>query len=128
MSRILIIEDQQLLCQLYRSALANNKHQVALTYTGEDGVAEALRDRPDLVIMDLNLPGISGEETAVALRKLDMLPEIPVIIATALGEEARPIADSVNAAALLAKPFHLNVLTSEVEKALGRLVPVALPA
>ena len=67
MSRSLVIEDQNLLSQLYRSALAIAKHTVVMADNGEDGVAEALREKPDLVILDLNLPGISGSEVATAL-------------------------------------------------------------
>ena len=119
MSRILVIEDQKLLAQLYRSALAIGKHTVVLAQNGEDGVAEALREKPDLVILDLSLPGISGAEVAGALGKLGFLPETPLIIATALGEEARPIADSFKAAALLPKPFHLDTLLAAVESALS---------
>lgn len=126
MSRILVIEDQKLLSQLYRSALATANHTVVLAYTGEDGVAEALREKPDLVILDMNLPGISGIEAASALNKLGIIPLTPMIIATAQGEEARQISDSFGAVALLPKPFHLNVLLAEVEAALSRVNQAAV--
>ena len=119
MSKILIIEDEKLLCQLYGSVLGNAKHKVALTYNGEDGIASALNDRPDLVIMDLNLPGLSGAEAAGQLRKCGILPATPMIVATALGEEARSIANSLDAVALLPKPFHLKTLLAVVENALA---------
>ena len=119
MSRILVIEDQKLLSQLYRSALATANHTVVLTSTGEDGVAEALRERPDLVILDMNLPGISGVEAASALEKLGIIPQTPLIIATAQGEDARSIANTYSAVALLPKPFHLNTLLAEVDAALS---------
>lgn len=119
MSRILVIEDQKLLSQLYRSALATANHTVVLAYTGEDGVAEALREKPDLVILDMNLPGIVGDETATALEKLGIIPQTPLIIASAQGEEARHVADRFRAVALLPKPFPLNTLLAEVEKALS---------
>jgi DNA-binding response OmpR family regulator len=71
-----------------------------------------------LIILDLSLPGISGVETAGALQKLGFLPQTPLIIATALGEDARPILDSFALAALLSKPFKISVLLAEVEAAL----------
>lgn len=118
MARVLVIEDQKLLSQLYRSVLATANHTVILAHTGEDGVAEALRAKPDLIILDLSLPGISGVETAGALQKLGFLPQTPLIIATALGEDARPILDSFALAALLSKPFKISALLAEVEAAL----------
>jgi DNA-binding response OmpR family regulator len=118
MAKILVIEDQKLLCQLYGSVLSKARHDVVLTYTGEEAVAEALRDRPDLVIMDLKLPGISGAEVTCQLREFGVLPATPLIIATALGEEAQPIARSLNAAALLPKPFHIDSMIAAVQQAL----------
>jgi DNA-binding response OmpR family regulator len=118
MAKILVIEDQKLLCQLYGSVLSKARHDVVLTYTGEEGLAEALRDRPDLVIMDLKLPGISGYEVAHQLQESGILPATPLIIATALGEEAQPLAQSFNAAALLPKPFHINSMMAAVQEAL----------
>jgi DNA-binding response OmpR family regulator len=119
MARVLVIEDQKLLSQLYRSALATANHTVVLAHSGEDGVAEALRAKPDLIILDLSLPGISGVETADALQKLGFLPRTPLIIATALGEDARSILDSFALAALLPKPFKIRALLAEVEAALN---------
>ena len=119
MAKILVIEDHDLLRQLYGSALSEEKHEVMLACSGEGGVALALRERPDLVIMDLMLPGISGAEVAEQLRQSGVLPQTPLIIATSLGKEARSLADSLNAA-LLPKPFHLNQMMSEVNRALSR--------
>ena len=118
MAKILVIEDQKMLCLLYGSALTHTKHQVALAYTGEEGIQEALRERPDLVIMDLKLPGLSGPEVAHQLSDRGIFPSAPLIIATSLGEEAGPIAESLNAVALMHKPFHLGTMLAEVEKAL----------
>jgi two-component system, OmpR family, phosphate regulon response regulator PhoB len=119
MAKILIVEDQKLLCQLYGSVLSKARHDVVLTYTGEEAVEEALRDRPDLVIMDLKLPGISGVEVARKLLDSGILPAAPLIIATALGEEAQPIAQSFNAKALLPKPFHIDSMIAAVQQALA---------
>ena len=128
MARILIIEDQKLLCQLYGSALAKTQHQVVLAYTGEEAVEEASRQHPDLVIMDLRLPGISGVEVARQLEMKGILPGTPLIIATAFGEEARTLAQTLQARALLPKPFHLKVMLAEVEKALAGQPRPALAA
>ena len=119
MSRIPVIENQKLLSQLCRSALTAAKHTVVMAVNGEDGVAEALRAKPDQVILDLNLPGISGSEVANAQEKLGVLPETPLIIATALDEGARSTADTFGAVALLPKSFHLNTLLAQVDPELS---------
>ena len=90
--------------QLYRSALATAKHTVLMTDNGEDGIAEALREKPDLVILDLNMTCISGTEVANALEKLGVLPATPLIIATALDKGVRSTADTFGTVALLPSP------------------------
>jgi len=119
MSRIPVIGDQKLLSQLYRSPLAAAKHTVVMADNGEDGVAEALREKPDQVILDLNLPGIFGSEVANAQETLGVLPETPLVIATALDEGARSTADTFGAVALLPKSFHLNTLLAQVDPELS---------
>ena len=92
-SKILIIEDELPICQIYSAALcqANPHYDVTLAYTGEEGVEAAIRERPDLVILDLSLPGISGVEVTEKLGEAGMLPDVPLIIASGLGNVASDI-------------------------------------
>ena len=115
--KLLIIEDEKPLCQVYSAALCQSHPylEVVLAYNGEEGIKAALRERPHLVILDLALPGISGIEVALKLREAGILPEVPLIIVSGLGDEARVIAQSVGATAFLAKPFELGALVSAVE-------------
>ncbi len=120
MARILIIEDQEPLCNLYSSVLTKFNHQPVLATSGEAGIAMALRDRPDLIILDLLLPGIPGIEVATRLREAGVLPEIPLIVTTALDQaDAATIAESLGAAAVLNKPFGINSILDSVNLALG---------
>ena len=64
MARILIIEDQKALCELYLIGLAQTGHEIVFAHTGEDGIDQVLTNRPDLIILDLGLPRISGSEVA----------------------------------------------------------------
>ncbi len=117
MLKILIIEDEKPVCQVYSAALcqADPRLEVVLAYNGEEGIEAALRERPDLVILDLTLPGISGTEVAQKLQEAGILPEVPLIIVSGLGQEAQVIAQSLGATAFLAKPFELSALVSAVE-------------
>ncbi len=120
MAHILIIEDQEPLGVLYKSVLRKYNHETTLTTTGEAGIEAALRDKPDLVILDLLLPGIPGIEVARRLQESGILPGVPLIITTALDQlDAQAIADSLNATAVLSKPFNIDSILSTVNGALA---------
>ena len=129
MAKILIIEDQAALCRLYRSVLGRLGHEVAVAQTGEAGVAAAERVGPDLVIVDLMLPGISGVDVARELGQRGILPAAPLIITTALGDDhARAIATSLGVASVLVKPFDIDVMLDLVHGALPGSVRRSSPA
>ncbi len=120
MAHILIIEDQEPLRVLYESVLRKYNNETTFTTTGEAGIEAALRDKPDLVILDLLLPGIPGIEVARRLQESGILPDVPLIITTALDElDAQSIADSLNATAVLNKPFNIESILSTVNGALA---------
>jgi len=114
--KVLIIEGEKPLCQMYSAALcqADPRLEVVLAYNGEEGIEAALRERPQLVILDLALPKISGIEVAQNLREAGILPEVPLIIVSGMGYEAQVIAQSLGATAFLAKPFELSAMVSAV--------------
>ena len=109
MAKILIIEDQEPLCNLYRTVLRTFNHDIEFATTGAAGVEAAQADRPDLIVLDLLLPEMPGTEVAEKLQELGILPDVPLIITTALDEmEAQVIAESLGAAAVLNKPFSVT--------------------
>lgn len=130
MAKILIIEDQEPLSGLYKSVLRQFDHQTTFVATGEAGVEAARHERPDLIILDLLLPEMSGPDVAQKLLDLGILPGVPLIITTALDEmDARTVAASLNAVAVLNKPFSLDSIISTVDQALrSHAGQKALPA
>ena len=119
MANILVIEDNNSLCRPYQSILGRLGHEVTLAQTGEAGVAAAAQQRPDLVIMDLILPEMSGAEVALKLQG-GAIPAAPLIITTALGSsQARALTASLGAAGLLVKPFDINTLLTLVNDTLS---------
>ena len=106
---------------MYSAALcqANPFYDIVLAYTGEEGVDSAIRDCPDLVIIDLLLPGISGVEVIEKLKEEGILRGVPLIIASGQGNEASRIAEQLHATAFLAKPFPESALLSAVQNALS---------
>ena len=119
MAKILVIEDHFTLGKLYQTVLGRNGHDVILAQDGETGVAAAALARPDLVIIDLVLPGMSGQQAAIKLLEAGTFPDTPLIITTALNEgDARTVADSLGAASVLVKPFDIDQMLASVQGAL----------
>jgi two-component system cell cycle response regulator DivK len=80
---ILVVEDNRLNMKLVRDVLDHAGYAVVEAGTGEDGVALALAGRPDLILMDLQLPGIDGTEALRRIRRATTGPAVPVVAVTA---------------------------------------------
>src|SRR6516164_525040 len=80
---ILVVEDNERNLKLLRDVLEYAGYDVRAARTGEDGVALAVKEPPDLVLMDLQLPGIDGTEALRRLRKNPRTADIPVVAVTA---------------------------------------------
>lgn len=90
MTTILIIEDDQVISQMYRMKFESNGFTVHVANNGQDGIKAAEQNRPDLILLDMQMPGMSGDEALSEIRKHDWGKNIPVIILTNLGEEEAP--------------------------------------
>jgi DNA-binding response OmpR family regulator len=116
--RILIIEDETELARHINRALTRHGHVAATKHDGIEGLRAALSDPPDLVVLDLNLPGLDGLEVLARLRQASCPAR--VIILTARGQvEDRVKGLKAGADDYLAKPFSLEELMARVE-AMGR--------
>ena len=119
MPKILIIEDQAILSQLYKTVLERHGYDVVLAATGEAGIEAALQTSPDLVILDLVLPGMSGAQVARSLREDGILKKAPLIVTTGLGEEdAAQTVGSLGISQLLTKPFDIDSMLTAIKSAL----------
>ena len=122
MAKILIIEDHHSLGLLYQRVLGSTGHDVTVAPTGQDGVAAAENNKPDLVFLDLMLPDMKGSEVVQQLIKVGALPDSPLVITTALGEsQAKALAPSLGAAAVLIKPFDIKAVVDLVDSLLPTL-------
>jgi len=116
--RILVIEDEAQLARHIVRALDRHGHLATATHDGSDGLQRALADPPDLIVLDLNLPGLDGMSVLARLREASSPAR--VLILTARGEvEHRVKGLKAGADDYLAKPFSLDELVARVE-ALGR--------
>ena len=125
MPLILIIEDHAALARLYQTVLEGTDYRVALAADGEAGIEAARREHPDLVILDLVLPGMSGTQVARQLYQEGIFPNTPLIITSGLdAEETGRIGESLNASAVLVKPFDLGAMRAAIREALDSRNPV----
>lgn len=123
MARILLVEDEVELAALIREALEQAGHHVLLAFDGPSGLLLARQENPDLIILDLRLPGIDGLDVLRALRR-ELL--VPVLILTARGTEFdRVLGLELGADDYVVKPFSLRELVARVRALLRRLEIVA---
>ncbi len=123
MARILLIEDEVELARHVRSALEEAGHVVLQAFDGPGGLRRALEERPDLVVLDLMLPGLDGYDVLRALRRVSM---VPVLVLTARGGELdRVLGLELGADDYVVKPFSLRELVARVRALLRRVEAVA---
>jgi len=115
---ILLVDDEQKVCELLRVYLERSGYNVACLQQGNEVLDEVERRNPDLVLLDLNLPGVDGLEVCRALRKLS---DIPIIMLTARDEEAdRIVGLELGADDYVTKPFSPRELVARVKAVLRR--------
>ncbi|WP_029114392.1 response regulator [Mycobacterium sp. URHB0044] len=114
--RILVVEDNPLNLKLVRDVLQFAGYDVVAAQSGEEGLLVAETDPPDLVLMDLQLPGIDGVETLNRLRQGTIGPDVPVIAVTAFAmTQDRNRASLAGFDGYLEKPISVGALPGQVE-------------
>ena len=118
MAQILIVDDDHQLRQSFERLLAAEGYAVRTASTGEAGVEMVRENLPDLVVMDVRMPGISGLEAYAAMREIE--PRLPVIIMTAHGTTETAIeATRMGAFDYVLKPFEIPDILKLIEKGLS---------
>jgi len=121
MTRILVVEDEQDLQQVLEYNLRQAGHEVTVTKLGNEGVKLAREQRPDLVLLDLMLPDISGTEVCKQLKEHPTTRTTPVIMLTARGEEIdRVVGFELGADDYVVKPFSVRELLLRIQAILRR--------
>ncbi len=120
MSLVLIVEDNDKNLKLVRDVLQAKGYQTLEAGTGEDGIRLAQERHPDLVLMDIRLPGMNGIQALAALRADPGTRNIPVIAVTAsvMQQDRKQITDA-GFDGYVGKPIALHELLDAVAKAIG---------
>lgn len=117
--KILAVDDEEDICELIRFNLEKNGYKVFIAESGEKALEKALSILPDLIILDLMLPGIDGLEVAKKLKADAATQSIPIIMLTAKGEEADIVIGlEIGADDYIVKPFSPRVLAARIKAVL----------
>ena len=121
MSKILIVEDDPDIRELLRFNLEKAGYTLFLAEDGEKALTLARKHSPDIILLDLMLPGVDGLEVCRTLKKDPELQRIPVIMVTAKGEEMdRVVGLELGADDYVVKPFSLREVVLRIRKILDR--------
>lgn len=116
---ILIVEDDEDLHVLYGLYLQSMDIEILRAYNGAEALEILERQKPDLIILDLIMPVMDGEEFFVKLRREKQIHDIPVIIASVNDKIPERLFSLGNLQTVLKKPFTVEKLTGEIEKILS---------
>jgi len=112
---VLVVDDERDLVDILAFNLRREQYEVAVAYDGEKALEAARRDPPDLMILDLMLPGIGGLEVCRRLRAEPRTAKVPVIMLTAKGEETDAVVGLAQGADdYVRKPFGVKELMARV--------------
>jgi two-component system, cell cycle response regulator DivK len=114
---ILYVEDNEFNLKIVRQLLSRTSYRLIEAVDGEQGVATALRELPDLILMDIQLPKLSGLDATRMLRGDPKTAQVPIIVVTSFalsGDDKK--AQDAGASAYLAKPYSPRELLAMIRK------------
>jgi two-component system phosphate regulon response regulator PhoB len=118
---ILIVDDEEDIIELIQYNLKNEGYSILTAGAGEQAIKIAKQAKPDLIVLDLMLPGMDGLEVTRYLRSHEQTRDLPIVILTAKGEESDIITGlELGANDYISKPFSPKVLTARIRAILRR--------
>src|ERR1017187_1976948 len=114
-SKILVVDDEEAICNMLARLLEREGFEVLKTMRGQDALPLLLKEKPDLMILDLNLPDLSGENIYSSVRQTALTRNIPILVITGrsvAGMSAKCL--NGGADAFLAKPFEIDELLAQI--------------
>jgi two-component system cell cycle response regulator DivK len=117
MATILVVEDNELNIKLFKDVLSFHKYDVLISENGEKGYDMAVQNKPDLVLLDIQLPDIAGYEVAKRLRANPDTAKIPIIAVTsyAMSEDKEKCIEA-GCSDYVSKPINIRDLMDTITK------------
>ena len=119
--RILVVDDEPQIRRVMRTALTATGYEVSDARSGEEAVEKLGDERFDLILLDVNLPGMSGMDACRVIRRETLVPDVPIIMLTVRNAE-KDIVEALDAGAddYVVKPFGTPELLARIRAALRR--------
>ncbi|HTL47316.1 MAG TPA: response regulator [Verrucomicrobiae bacterium] len=117
--KIMIVEDDEDLHVLYGLYLQGQDYEILRAYNGQEAFDILEKEKPRLIILDMIMPVMDGEEFFVKLRTEKKIADIPVIIASVNDKISPKLLNLGNIHAILKKPFTIETLVQHIEQALS---------
>jgi two-component system alkaline phosphatase synthesis response regulator PhoP len=119
--KILVVDDEPDLVETVRYPLEMEGYQVLVAYNGEEGLNQARKDSPDLIILDLMLPKLDGYKVCRLLKFDERYKHIPILMLTAKTQEKdRLLGKETGADEYMTKPFDIDQLLEKVKSYLSK--------
>ena len=126
--KVLVVDDEPEVVEILERMLHRLNYRTASAYSGEEALEKALEDPPDLILLDLLMPGMSGEEVCVKLKEHPETKDIPVLVLTAVRDISRlGNLNDIGVVGYIPKPFVFEELSDRLKSALERKPPLKLP-
>jgi len=124
MPKILVIEDNPVEIETIKARLTQKNYEVLTARTGEDGIRLAIEESPDLIFMDMILPGMHGLEATIKLKQNPLTKEIPIVALTVMdSSEFVATCFKEGVSAFIKKPYDFTEIFAKTEKILGSPEP-----
>jgi len=119
--KVLVIDDNPAIVRLDESLLGSQDYEVIKAYDGEEGFQKAQKEKPDIILLDVILPGIHGFELCKKIKENEETKDIPIVIVTASGlEEVAKEEPDIKADAYISKPYGLEELMNVIKNIEGK--------
>jgi CheY-like chemotaxis protein len=121
--KILVVDDEEAMTRMLKRNLeATNRYDVRTENSSSAAVTAASEFLPDLILMDMMMPGMDGGDVAAKLKEDKRLSHIPIVFLTAIvkKEEAQPTGSKIGGLTFLAKPVKLDDLITCIENHVGK--------
>ena len=117
--KILIVEDNPVNLELFQDLIELEGYEVVSAITGREAIEKAKREMPDIILMDIQLPGMDGWEATTILKKTPETKDIPIIALTAHAMEGdKGKAFDLGCDSYISKPINTRTFISDIKKVL----------
>jgi len=119
--KILVVDDEEDILELVRYNLSREGYKVLCAVSGEEGLKLSKAEKPDLIVLDLMLPGVDGLDVTRRLKGDEATRKIPIVMLTAKGEESDIVTGlELGAEDYITKPFSAKVMVARIRAVLRR--------